>query len=132
MIKAPAVPTGDIYPLPGKGVRIRQQVAGGPSLSADPLPASPKSKSRFRRRVIGPTASTHRGCDPARGQGFESAGKRQVAPPSPQVVILTNPSPYGGGFLFIKAIVFYLLTKVDGQVSRVDRDICPEHPWILY
>jgi len=46
-------------------------------------------------------------------------------PPSPQLVNLTCPSPYGEGFLFSKAIVFYLLTKVDRQMSRGSRDKCP-------
>ena len=27
----------------------------------------------------------------------------------------------------IKVIVFHYLTKVDGHLSRVDRDKCPEH-----
>jgi len=31
--------------------------------------------------------------------------------------------------LFIK-IVFHLLTKVDGQMSRVNRDKYPEYLWI--
>ena len=28
--------------------------------------------------------------------------------------------------LIVKSIVFHILTKVDGHVSRVDRDKCPE------
>ena len=30
-------------------------------------------------------------------------------------------------YLSIKAIIFYLLTKVDGQMSRSSRDKCPVH-----
>ena len=48
----------------------------------------------------------------------------------------TGPSPYGEGFFFLfyllsfKKIVFHFLTKVDGHVSRVNRDKYPVHPWI--
>jgi len=49
--------------------------------------------------------------------------------------LYTGPSPYGEGFyllfysyLFIK-IVFHLLTKVDGYISRASRDKYPEHLW---
>jgi hypothetical protein len=34
--------------------------------------------------------------------------------------------------LLFKKIVFHFLTKVDGHVSRVNRDKCPENRWIIY
>ena len=33
--------------------------------------------------------------------------------------------------LLFKKIVFHFLTKVDGQMSRVNRDKYPVHLWIL-
>jgi hypothetical protein len=33
--------------------------------------------------------------------------------------------------LSIKAIIFRLLMKVDGQISRGNRDKCPEDSWIV-
>ena len=54
------------------------------------------------------------------------------APPSPLLVNLTSPSPHGEGFFLLfyllsfKKIVFYFLVKVDGQMSRVNRDKYPE------
>ena len=34
-------------------------------------------------------------------------------------------------FQLTKTIVFYLVTKVDGQVTRGNRDKCPVHLWIF-
>ena len=33
--------------------------------------------------------------------------------------------------LAVKTIIFPLLTKVDGHMSRVDGDKYPEHSWII-
>ena len=55
--------------------------------------------------------------------------------PSPPDRIHNCPfSKWRGVFIYfsIKVIVFYFLMKVDGQMSRVNRDKCPEHPWILF
>ena len=37
-----------------------------------------------------------------------------------------------GYYLSIISIVFYLLTKVDGQMSRVNRDKCPVDIYIIF
>ena len=58
-------------------------------------------------------------------------------PPSPQLVNLTSPFPNGEGFFLLfyllsfKKIVCQFLMKVDGYMSRVNRDKCPEQLWIL-
>ena len=69
-------------------------------------------------------------------KGYPSRSLRSGTGSSRQMVKLTSPSPNGEGFfllfylLLYKKIVFLTLIKVDGQVSRGNRDKCPEHSWI--
>jgi hypothetical protein len=67
-------------------------------------------------------------CGACPHRGFESHPLRSLN---------TDPSPNGEGFFLLfyllsfKKIVFYFLVKVDGQMSRVNRDKCPVHLYIL-